>query len=85
MAAWLAADPRHETAFLAVEETWHRIGKAGAFSHPAVAPAGRRPRRWLLPLSLAAAATVALASVAGWRVRQTGYASINLTEGHGGN
>lgn len=75
LAGWLASNPRHEEAFLALEETWHRMG--GATPVP-VAPGVARRTRWRVPLVLAAAATVAVAGVVGWRTWQANYAGYQL-------
>lgn len=66
LAKWLAADPRHEAAFLAIEETWHRLGKVQPENSPSAAPVIRHPRRGRRLVSLAAAAMVLLTTVLGW-------------------
>lgn len=75
LAEWLAADPRHETAFLAFEESWQRLGSMTPLA--VVEPPQPRPAKtpaWRWAAGLAAAAAVAIAAVGGWRTWQRNYA-----------
>lgn len=68
---WLAANPRHGDALARQQATWHELDLLADW-RPEHAPepnpallvpprrATQRPRRWLVPLALAAAACVAL-------------------------
>lgn len=79
LADWLALDPRHESAFLAAEETWHRLGAVGPRALAPAAPVvPRAARRWRLPLSLAAAAAVAGAALVGWQTWRSDHASYEI-------
>jgi len=67
---WLQADPRHAAAFAALAETWNLIGERATVDAPGAAHDGERAgewRRWRVPLSLAAAALVAVAATGIWR------------------
>jgi transmembrane sensor len=68
-AQWLAVDPRHAIIFNALTETWSFIGEARpvAIESDACADAPQRRRRAWLPVTLAAAAAVAVACLGAWR------------------
>ena len=78
LARWLRADQRHAAVFQALEATWHLIGEAAPVSAAAANPGRRygRERRWW-PVPLAAAAALAVASLAWWRIAgESGRAAV---------
>jgi transmembrane sensor len=62
---WLRADARHAATFRALAETWQLIGEAPPTRSTTVLEQRRRRRAWL-PLTLAAAASLAIAAYLGW-------------------
>lgn len=67
LGSWLAADVRHAATFHALEETWALLGEAPGTATDFEPAFSARPRRVWLPATLAAAATIAFATLGWWR------------------
>lgn len=69
LACWLRADDRHAAVFSALQATWELIGESRAGLSGAASPATSR-RIWAawLPLTVAAAAALAVSATGWWRL-----------------